>query len=61
MGVWRERECFGVLYFEQMLTSARIKQVCNWSNTAFKRCVMLGLVYIAAVYAVCEYHTYLTF
>lgn len=57
----KEHECFGSVYLKQMLTSAQIKQVCNWSNTAFKRCVMLGLVYIATVYVVCEYHTYLTF
>lgn len=58
LGTGKEHKCFSSLYLKQMLTSAQIKQVCNWSNTAFRRCVMLGLVYIAAVHVVCEYHTW---
>lgn len=58
LGTGKEHKCFSSLYLTQMLTSAQIKQVCNWSNTAFRRCGMLGLVYIAAVHVVCEYHTW---
>lgn len=58
LGTGKEHKCFSSLYLKQMLTSAQIKQVCNWSNTAFRRYVMLGLVYIAAVHVVCEYHTW---
>lgn len=56
----KEHKCFGSL----LKAHADIwsdKTVCNWSNTAFKRHVVLRFVYIAAAYVVCEHHTYLTF
>lgn len=56
----KKHKCFGSL-LKADADMWSDKAVCNWSNTAFMRCEVLRLVYIAAAYVVCEHHAYLTF